>query len=109
MQRPTTPIEGKFRVALVSFSPFSRTDWHRHPQGQLLYIVSGRGRIGTEDGLVMDMRAGDIVLADANKEHWHGAAPDSPVVHLSVTLHGTPGADDTDWGSPVEDPQYSRA
>jgi quercetin dioxygenase-like cupin family protein len=108
MQRPTAPTDSRFRPSLVSFGPASRTNWHRHPQGQLLYVVSGRGRLGTEDGLVLGLRSGDVVLTEAKKQHWHGAAPDSPMVHLSVTLHDSPGVDDTDWGDSVEDGEYDR-
>src|ERR1044071_9202536 len=36
-------------VAVVSFAPGARTRWHRHPGGQFLYGLSGRGRVRSRD------------------------------------------------------------
>ena len=32
----------------VLFTPGARTDWHTHPNGQVLYITSGAGKVQTE-------------------------------------------------------------
>lgn len=76
----------------VSFDPGSRTDWHSHPEGQVLYVVSGAGRVGTEAGETIGIGPGDVVHAPAGELHWHGAAPDSPMMHLSLTTGGA-----TEW------------
>jgi quercetin dioxygenase-like cupin family protein len=76
----------------VHFDPAARTDWHSHPAGQVLYIVSGAGRVGTEAGEIVDVSAGDVVYAPAGEMHWHGAGPHSPMMHLSLTTGG-----DTEW------------
>ena len=34
-------------IGVVHFSPAARTHWHRHPGGQFLYGVTGRGRVRT--------------------------------------------------------------
>ena len=44
-----TPGAGIFRVF---FEPGARTNWHTHPEGQILYVVTGEGRAGTEGGSV---------------------------------------------------------
>ena len=36
-------------VSLVRFEDGSRTHWHTHPGEQLLYILDGQGRVGTEE------------------------------------------------------------
>jgi quercetin dioxygenase-like cupin family protein len=71
----------------VQFDPGARTDWHSHPGGQVLYVVSGRGAVSNRDGERIEMAAGDTVTTPADELHWHGAAPDSPMMHLSIT-HG---------------------
>ena len=76
----------------VRFDPGSRTDWHSHPEGQVLYVVSGAGRVGTSEGETVEIATGDVVHAPAGELHWHGAAPDSPMMHLSLTTGGA-----TEW------------
>ena len=39
--------DGATTIAVVHFSPDARTRWHRHPTGQFLYAISGRGRVRT--------------------------------------------------------------
>jgi len=72
----------------VQFEPGARTHWHSHPEGQVLYVTSGTGRAGTEDGAIITITAGDVVYASPGELHWHGAAPDSPMGHLSLTTGG---------------------
>jgi quercetin dioxygenase-like cupin family protein len=83
-------------VLLVRFPPGARSYWHRHPGGQFLYVTEGRGRVGTRDGTVEAIAAGDLVHAPPGEEHWHGAATDAGVTHLAVNL----GA--TEWLEEVE-------
>ena len=82
---------------LVRFPAGARTHWHRHPAGQVLYITDGRGRVGTRDGGVAEVAAGDLVVASPDEEHWHGATDDAEVRHLALSF-GT-----TEWLDPVED------
>jgi quercetin dioxygenase-like cupin family protein len=87
----------------VQFAPGARTDWHSHPGGQLLYVVAGAGLVQTEDGTTVTISPGDVVEAPPGERHWHGAAPDSPMTHLSLTTGG-----DTRWEQPVSDEEYRR-
>ena len=82
---------------VVRFPAGVRTDWHRHPAGQVLYVVEGTGRIGTRDGTVERIAAGDLAHAPPGEEHWHGAAERGAVRHLALSF----GA--TEWLEPVED------
>jgi quercetin dioxygenase-like cupin family protein len=95
--------EGGITMLAVQFAPGARTDWHSHPGGQLLYVVSGSGLVQTEDGSTVTVGPGDVVHAPAGERHWHGARPDSPMMHLSLTSGGA-----TVWEGRVSDEQYHR-
>ncbi len=82
---------------VVSFPAGVRTHWHSHPDGQVLYVVDGRGRVGTRDGAVEHIEPGDVVYAPPDEEHWHGASEDEAVRHLALSFG------DTAWREPVED------
>ena len=72
------------RSAVVSFAAGARTAWHTHPRGQMLYVVSGICLAQKEGGEVQRVTAGDAVWFAPNEKHWHGAAPNRPMVHLAV-------------------------
>ena len=95
--------EGGVTMIAVQFAPGARSDWHSHPGGQLLYVVSGAGLVQTENGTTSRISPGDVVHAPAGELHWHGAAPDSPMMHLSVTSGGA-----TAWEGKVSDEEYRR-
>ena len=72
----------------VLFAPGARTDWHSHPEGQTLYIVSGAGKVQTAEGETVVVGAGDVVYAPPGQLHWHGSLPASYMMHLSLTTGG---------------------
>jgi quercetin dioxygenase-like cupin family protein len=72
----------------VMFEPGARSFWHRHPDGQVLYVASGSGRVGNSDGKFVEIAAGDVVYTPAGESHWHGAAPNSYLMHISITTGG---------------------
>ena len=97
------PGAGVFRVL---FEPGARTNWHTHPEGQFLYVVTGAGRAGTEGGPVVEIKAGDVVFFAPGERHWHGAGPDTFMVHIAITpAISTDGG--TDWLEPVAVEEYS--
>jgi quercetin dioxygenase-like cupin family protein len=83
-------------VLLVRFPAGVRTHWHSHPNGQVLFVTEGSGRVGTRDGTVERIGPGDVVVAPANEEHWHGAAEDAGVQHLALNFGVT------SWIEPVD-------
>ena len=98
-----TPDAGIFRV---SFEPGARTNWHTHPEGQILHVVTGAGRAQREGGEVVEIRTGDVVYFAPGERHWHGAAPGSAMVHVAIN----PAANSdggTEWMEPVTDEKYS--
>ena len=72
-------------TALGHFHDGAVTNWHHHPGGQLLFIVSGRGRVGTEQDGRVELEPGTLVVAPPDEAHWHGAAPGSDCTMLAVT------------------------
>ncbi|HEY5685143.1 MAG TPA: cupin domain-containing protein [Acidimicrobiia bacterium] len=87
----------------VQFAPGARSHWHSHPGGQTLYVISGAGLVQTEDGTTKEISAGDTVHAPPGEVHWHGAKPDSPLMHLALNVRGA-----TEWRDEVSDSDYNR-
>jgi len=73
----------------VRFAPGARSDWHSHPGGQVLYVVEGTARVQAEGETVVVAGPGDAIHAAAGVVHWHGAGPDAPMIHLSITHAAT--------------------
>jgi quercetin dioxygenase-like cupin family protein len=109
-----TPIHvgtepSRMTVALVRFTPGARTNWHRHAVGQTLHVTEGVGLVGTRDGTVLRIRAGDTVACPPDEEHWHGAAVDTFMSHLAMLETRPDGGDPTTWLEPVPDELYQAA
>jgi quercetin dioxygenase-like cupin family protein len=99
--RSTLTADDGTDVGIVHFSPGARTHWHRHPGGQFLFGVSGRGHVRTrgESGHVLE--PADVIHVGPEEWHFHGGAPDAPLVHVAINGGGAP-----DWGDPVTDEEY---
>lgn len=99
-----TPEPSRARAVSVHFDPGARTNWHTHPLGQTLYIVSGFGRVQLEGEPVQEVRPGDTVWIPPHEKHWHGAAPETAMVHIAIheALDGT----HVEWMEPVSDDDY---
>ena len=80
-------------VFAVHFDAGGRSRPHIHRHGQMLLITSGRGVVGDRAGR-RTVAVGDVVVAQPGEWHWHGAAPDSPMTHLTVQMAGP---DSIDW------------
>lgn len=91
-------------IGVVHFSPGARTHWHRHPGGQFLYTVSGRGRVRTKGELAHELAPGDVIHVGPDEWHFHGGAPDAPLIHVAVNGGGAP-----EWGDPVTDQEYDES
>ena len=99
-----TPAPAILRSGLVRFEPGARTHWHTHPLGQTLAVLSGLGRVQSFGGKVREIRAGDVVWIPPNEKHWHGAGPNTLMVHVAMqeALDGK----HVTWMEPVTDEQY---
>ena len=97
----------RVRVNAVHFTPGARTAWHSHARGQTLYVTEGKGLVQPRGGDIVTITSGDIVHAPADEWHWHGAAPDHFMTHLSITESiGQANKPDTAWGAHVTDAEY---
>jgi quercetin dioxygenase-like cupin family protein len=93
------------RSSVVRFEPGARTNWHTHPLGQTLYILSGTGRVQNWGGLLQEVSAGDVVWIPPGEKHWHGATPANTMVHVAIAeiLDGK----FVEWLEKVTDEQYT--
>lgn len=98
----------RLAAALVRFTPGARTNWHSHALGQVLHITDGVGLVGTRDGDVIRVRAGETVKCPAGEEHWHGATDTDLMAHLALVV-GDADGDGATWLEPVTDEQYAAA
>jgi quercetin dioxygenase-like cupin family protein len=96
---------GTATLAAVRFSPGARTAWHRHANGQTLHLTGGLGIVESRGGQTILMRPGDTVYTPPGMWHWHGAAPQSFMSHLALSVAGG----SVDWGEHVGDDEYSAA
>jgi quercetin dioxygenase-like cupin family protein len=97
---PVLPAQDGVLVNNVFFEPGSRTHWHRHGVGQVLYVTIGGGWVQKRDGEGGPLRSGDVVHIAAGEEHWHGAGPDSYMSHVAISIG------EVDWLDPVSDEDY---
>ena len=93
------PTDG-MNTRRIRFEAGARTNWHTHTQRQMIWAEEGRGLYQEMGGPVKELKKDEPILTRANVPHWHGAAPDSYVVQL--TIYGG----DITWGAPVTDAEY---
>ena len=104
-----TPISrSRLNASSVHFTPGARTAWHTHPNGQTIYVVEGVGRAQRRGGPVEVIRPADRVFFEPGEDHWHGAAPDRFMTHLSLVEVDDKGNSAT-WGAHVSDEEYAAA
>jgi quercetin dioxygenase-like cupin family protein len=99
------PEPARIRAVRVAFEPGARTAWHTHPLGQTLHVVSGVGRVQAWGGPVREIRPGDTVWIPPAEKHWHGAAPETGMVHLAFH-EGLDGVH-VEWMEHVTDADYA--
>lgn len=93
-------------AASVTFEPGARTNWHTHPLGQTLIIVSGVGWVQREGGPIEEVHPGDVVWFPPGLKHWHGASPTTAMTHIAIQemLNGK----NANWLEKVSDEQYRK-
>lgn len=90
----------EIELLVVSFEAGGRTRPHVHPVDQILHITAGRGIVADHAGRRV-VTAGDVVVVPAGEWHWHGAAPDSAMTHISIKRYGATDwmVEERDWGT----------
>ena len=91
----------------VTFEPGCRNNWHiHHKQVQVLVCVYGRGWYQEWGKPAVKLEPGVIIEIPEGVKHWHGAAKDSWMQHLTYHKDVQKKADN-EWLEPVSDEQYN--
>ena len=98
------PAPACVQALRVTFEPGARTNWHTHPLGQTLHVLSGVGLVALRGQAPSVIRAGDTVWIAPGEEHWHGAGPETMMTHLAMQEAQDGRA--ADWLEPVSDADY---
>ena len=92
----------------VTFEPRCRNNWHIHHRSvQVLVCVAGRGWYQEWGKSPVELRPGTVIAIPAEAKHWHGAARDSWMQHLTYMTRVEEGASN-EWLEPVADEDYDR-
>ena len=102
----SAPEPARLNALMVRFDPGARTAWHTHPLGQTLYVVSGKGLICRRGGAPQEILPGDTVWFEPGEEHWHGASPETGMVHIAMQEADESGSAAT-WLDKVTDADYT--
>ncbi len=92
----------------VTFEPGCRNNWHiHHGAVQMLICVSGRGWYQEWGKEAVPLVPGTVIAVPEGVKHWHGAAADSWMQHLTYTTDVKPNASN-EWLEAVTDDVYSK-
>ncbi|MDY0884938.1 cupin domain-containing protein [Dongia soli] len=100
------PEPARVTCALVTFEPGARSNWHAHPLGQTLIVISGIGWTQCAGESKQEIRPGDVIWCPPGHKHWHGATATNAMSHIAIQEHNGDGKV-VDWLEPVSDEQYS--
>jgi quercetin dioxygenase-like cupin family protein len=103
----TAPEPARLQALRVAFVAGARTYWHMHPLGQTLYVVRGQGLVGLRSAAPQVISEGDTVWIPPDVEHWHGAGPETSMVHIA--MQEADNAISAVWLEEVSDRDYLRA
>jgi quercetin dioxygenase-like cupin family protein len=85
----STAMDGKeLTIARRRFEAGARTYWHSHDNGQLLMVEQGRMRTQKRGNAMQELGVGASDYTAPNIVHWHGAAPDQPLVQINAGFGG---------------------
>jgi quercetin dioxygenase-like cupin family protein len=96
---------GRVSGGAVTLEPGARSNWHTHPLGQALVVVSGCGLVQSWGGALRRIRPGDVVLCPADGKHWHDATATTAMTHLAIREAKDGKA--VEWLERVTDAQYA--
>ena len=94
-------------IGNVTFEPKARTNWHKHPGGQILLVTDGKGYYQERGKPAQLIQKGDIVRIPPDTEHWHGAAPENGLTHIAINPNTDKGS--VFWLAAVSDEEYGMA
>jgi len=92
-------------IGNVTFEPGARTNWHKHPGGQILLVTDGSGYYQEKGKPAQHIQKGDVVRIPPDTEHWHGASPTSGLTHIAISPNTNKGS--VVWLQPVTNEEYN--
>lgn len=92
-----------YAIAVATFDPGAKLDWHIHPGGQILLILDGTGYYQERGKPVQIVHKGDVIKCAPGVEHWHGASPTTGFTYLATT---PTQKGKTIWLEPVSEKDY---
>lgn len=99
-------LEPSIGLCNVTFEPGCRNNWHiHHGAVQVLMCVSGRGWYQEWGKEPVELKPGVVIAIPEGVKHWHGAAADSWMQHLTYHADAKPG-NSTEWLEEVSKEQY---
>ena len=101
------PMEAdKGGVVNVTFEPRCRNNWHIHHKSvQVLICVAGRGWYQEWGKEAVEMKPGTVIAIPEGVKHWHGAAKNSWMQHLTYNTR-VEDSSSNEWLEPVGDDVY---
>jgi len=90
----------------VTFEKGARTNWHKHPGGQIILITDGEGLYQEKGGPVQILKKGDVVKFNPDIEHWHGASPENSMTHIAINPNSEKGL--VEWLKSLTEEEYSK-
>ena len=74
-----------YSVAMATYAPAAKLDWHIHPAGQILLITEGDGYYQEKGKPIQIIHKGDVIKCSPGVAHWHGASPKSKFAYIAFT------------------------
>jgi len=74
-----------YSIAVATYSPGAKLDWHIHPAGQTLLVTEGTGYYQEKGKPVQIVHKGDVIKCLPGVAHWHGSSPGSSFAYIAVT------------------------
>ncbi|MEV4901232.1 cupin domain-containing protein [Citricoccus sp. NPDC055426] len=101
----------RLNANMVRFTPGSRTAWHSHANGQLLYVTEGVGYVQSHGDEIKLIRQGDSVWTPPGEWHWHGATAESCMSHVALREHSNPAGEvqEVTWGHHVSEEEIAKS
>ncbi len=74
-----------YSIAVATFEPGAKLDWHIHPGGQVLLVMEGSGYYQERGKPIQLIKKGEVIKCLPNVEHWHGASPQNSFTYVATT------------------------
>jgi quercetin dioxygenase-like cupin family protein len=63
-----------------------------HPGGQVLLVTEGKGLYQERGKAVRVIQKGDVLKCPSGVAHWHGAMPDTQLIHIAIVPNTEKGS-----------------